>query len=179
MTAISTCAATTPAAAPAATPAILAPFIKSVHDVFKSMLGMTVTTTTPFRKTEQSHANNVSGVIGFSGELSGAVVLGFPGNVAPKIIEKFVGAPLDETSPDFADAIGEITNIIAGSAKSGLGLNASISIPSVVIGTGYSVVGLSAVPCYVVPCSCPAGDFSMEISVQHKGPRGPLSTSTQ
>jgi chemotaxis protein CheX len=168
--------ATTPTAPAApspapATPAILAPFIRSVREVFQSMLAMTVTTGEPFRKTEQSHANHVSGVIGFSGDLSGAVVIGFPGNVAPKIIEKFVGMPLDQNSPDFADAIGEITNIIAGSAKSGLGLNASISIPSVVIGTGYSVVGLSAVPCYIVPCSCPAGDFSMEISVQHKGPR--------
>src|SRR4051812_39330369 len=115
--------ATTPAAAPAAAPAapaILAPFIRSVREVFQSMLSMTVTTGEPFRKTEQSHANNVSGVIGFSGELSGSVVIGFPGKVAPKIIEKFVGMLLDETSPDFADAIGEITNIIAGSAKSGL-----------------------------------------------------------
>ncbi|MGN6369347.1 MAG: chemotaxis protein CheX [Phycisphaerae bacterium] len=176
MSAIPTCAPA-PAADPAATPAIVAPFVRSLRDFFQSMLGMTVTIGTPFRKTAQSHANHVSGVIGFSGDLTGAVVIGFPDKVAPAIIEKFAGIQLDETSPDFADAIGEVTNIIAGSAKSGLGLNASISMPSVVIGTGYSVVGLSAVPCYVVPCSCPAGDFSMEISVQQSGPRGPLSTS--
>ncbi|HUO10540.1 MAG TPA: chemotaxis protein CheX [Phycisphaerae bacterium] len=153
------------------TPAIVAPLIKSVRDTFRSMLAMEVTSGTPSLKTSASHAAHVSGVIGFSGELTGCVVVGFPKGVGEAVAAQFTGAAMEDTHPDFVDAIAEITNIIIGSAKSGMGVAASISIPTVIVGSGYTVAGLSAIPCFVIPCTCSAGEFSIEISVQQGGPK--------
>ena len=146
--------------------AIVVPFVRSVRDMFQTMLSMEVTIGKPYRKTGSHGAPYVSGVIGFSGQLTGCVVVGFPRNVANILVEKFAGAAMDDSTPDFADAIGEITNILVGSAKSAMEMKVSISIPSVIIGTGYTVAGLSAIPCFIIPCSCAAGEFTIEISVQ-------------
>jgi len=67
---------------------------------------------------------------------------------------------------DFADAIGELANMIAGSAKKDLGHTASISVPNVVIGGGHIIARLSEVPCLVIPCRTPVGNFAVEVNIK-------------
>src|SRR4051812_40570273 len=149
---------------------VVLPFIKSVRETFKSMIGLEVTVGKPVRKTENVRGVFVTGLIGFSGQLTGCVVIGFPRDLANVPVEKFVGAAVDDTAADFADAIGEITNIIIGGAKSGIGLAASITVPSVIIGTSYTIAGMSATPCFMIPCTCDAGSFSIELSIRQTVP---------
>ena len=157
-----------PAAAPpsAINPKFIVPFVNSVRNVFTTMVGATTTIERPHVKTAPAVSYDVSSVIGFSGDIVGSVVVSFQKQAALKLVAAFAGAELTFESADFADAIGELANMIAGSAKKDLEVKASISVPSVIIGTGHIIARLSDVPCIVIPCSTPVGDFAIEVSIR-------------
>ncbi len=146
------------------------PFIAAVKNVFVTMVKTEVTTNKPVLKMEELETADVSGVIGLSGDVTGAVVLSFPKTVACKLASAFAGIPLDTTSEDFADAIGELANMVAGNAKKDLaGLNVSISLPSVVIGSGHQVAQSRTSPQLIIPCQTPFGPFDVVVAmVVHK-----------
>ncbi len=155
-------------AVPAMNPKLVVPFMNSVREVFQKMAGVEVTVKRPHLKTENSPTYDVCGIIGFSGEISGSVLVSFSDQAAEKLVESFAGMKIERNSPDFADAVGELANMIAGSAKQHLGAAASISVPNVVIGKGYTVASMSNTPCLVIPCSSAHGDFSVEVCVKTK-----------
>ncbi len=127
-------------------------FMASTRNVFQTMLGMDVEFGKPVVKTEQTVTHDVSGIIGLSGDVVGAVIISFPRLAARRIASALAGIQLTEDHEDFADAIGEISNMIAGSAKKDLdGLNVSISTPSVVIGHGHQVRATKLTPRIVIP----------------------------
>ncbi|GIW77239.1 MAG: hypothetical protein KatS3mg104_2302 [Phycisphaerae bacterium] len=147
-------------------PKLIIPFVNSVRQVFSTMVGVPVTIDRPSIKSSPGSMYDVSSIIGFSGEVVGAVVVSYQRETALKLVESFAGSRFDLLSPDFADAIGELANMIAGSAKKDLGVNASITIPNVVVGPSHSIARLKDVPCLVVPCKTPVGDFAVEISIK-------------
>jgi chemotaxis protein CheX len=87
-------------------------------------------------------------------------------HAAKSLVAAFAGCAIEPGTPDFSDAIGELANMIAGGAKKHLGANANITVPSVIIGPGHQIARLSGVPCIVIPCSTPAGDFAVEVNVK-------------
>ncbi|MCX5660788.1 MAG: chemotaxis protein CheX [Planctomycetota bacterium] len=149
----------------AVNPNLVTPFINSVRDVFDKMAGVKITAQEPHLKAGKSTGHDISGIIGFSGAVAGSVVVSFPKAVAERLVEAFVRMPLECGTPDFVDAVGELVNMIAGSAKPYLGGVASISLPSVVIGQGYTVASMSSTPCVIIPCSSPHGDFAIELCI--------------
>lgn len=151
---------------PAINPKLIAPFVNAVRSVFRSMVNVQTTINRPHLKADPCPAHDVSGIIGFSGETSGSVVVSFQMVAAEKLASAFAGIPITSESPDFADAIGELANMIAGSAKKDLGSLANISVPSVIIGRNHQLARLSDVPCIVVPCSTPVGDFCVEVNIK-------------
>ena len=78
----------------------------------------------------------------------------------------FAGFAFDLDDTDFADAIGELGNMVAGAAKKNLNCEASIGIPTVVIGANHRIARLTEVPCIVVPCNTDVGNFAVEISIR-------------
>jgi len=147
-------------------PKLIIPFVNSVRQVFTTMVGVTTTVGRPHIKQIPAASYDVSSIIGFSGDLVGSVVVSFQMEAAKKLVEAFAGSVMDPLSPDVCDAIGELSNMISGSAKKDLGVNASITVPSVIIGANHSIARLKDVPCLVVPCSTPMGDFAVEISIK-------------
>ena len=145
---------------------LILPFMTAVRDVFQKMAGVKTTVGKPFLKTEAGTSYEVCGIIGFSGEITGSVVLSFSDAAAEKLVEAFAGVSMKRTDPDFADAVGELANMVAGAAKKSLGAQASISTPSVVIGKGFIVALTHAHPCLVIPCGSPFGDFAVEVSIK-------------
>ena len=144
---------------------VVVPFTNSVRQVFSKMAGVQTTVATPHLKSHPVSTYNICGIIGFSGAMTGSVVLSFSEQAAVKLVEAFAGARHEPTSPDFADAIGELANMVAGCAKQQMGGGISISLPSVVIGKGYTIAA-GTLPCVVIPCSSPMGDFSVEVSIK-------------
>ena len=165
--------ASPPASAPSPMARLIVHFITSIQEVLKTMAHIEVKIGTPALKKNPLPTYDVSGIIGFSGEFVGSMVLSFQQATAVTIASNFAGAPIAADSPDFADAVGELANMIAGSAKTSFGGGTNISVPSIILGSGHTIARLHDVPCLVIPCHTAAGDFAVEVNLKplHAAPR--------
>ncbi|HYD00536.1 MAG TPA: chemotaxis protein CheX, partial [Phycisphaerales bacterium] len=85
------------------------------------------------------------------------------------VIGKFAGSDYPMESADFADALGEIVNMISGAAKAKFdGKSVSISTPSVVVGTGHTIARPSRTVCISLPCKVYCGEFSIDIAIREE-----------
>ncbi len=145
----------------------ICPFIESVKKVFATMLQVKVETQNARVKSTADPSYDVSGIIGMSGEVTGAVVLSLPQQTASRLVTIFVGTEVAVDDPDFADAIGELVNMVTGSAKAQLeGRRIDISCPSVIVGAQHRVMQNSTRPVIEVPCDCDCGPFSVLVTMQ-------------
>jgi chemotaxis protein CheX len=145
----------------------ITPFVASIQNVFSTMLQLPVNIGTPTIKSDNGATHDVSGIIGMSGDVTGSIVLSFPMDAAEAIVALFCGESLTSQSPDFADAIGELVNMVSGGAKAGFtGKKVSISCPSVVIGKDHAVARPKDVPCVVIPCETDCGMVAIEVAIR-------------
>ncbi len=143
------------------------PFIKSVQNVFETMLQLPVQIGQPEIKHPGESGHDVSAIIGMSGDVEGSVVLSFPTATATRVVAIFTGTELDAGHEDFADAVGELVNMVSGGAKAQFsGKDVTISCPSVVIGQGHQVYGRKDVVAICIPCESDCGQFNVEVSVR-------------
>ena len=158
----------------------ITPFVTVSQNVFQMMLQLSVEVDAPGPKQPGAPSYDVSAIIGMSGDVEGAVVLSFPTPTAERVASLLTGMELDHTHEDFADAIGELVNMISGGAKAQFdGKNVSISCPSVVIGADHTVVGRKDVTCIVIPCRCDCGEFAVEVSIRQTGAGAAQAASSQ
>lgn len=146
----------------------ITPFVTSIQNVFSTMLQLPVTAHEPVVKSGVSPTHDVSGIIGMSGDVVGTVILSFRLEAAQSVVALFCGERLAADSADFADAVGELVNMVSGGAKALFAdsREVSISCPSVIVGEGHGVSLPSDIPCMVVPCSTDCGDFVIEIAIR-------------
>jgi len=145
-------------------------FVKSVRNTFDTMLQLPVSVGEPSLKQPGAPAMDVSGIIGMSGDVEGAVVLSFPTPTAERIVTLFTGMEMTAADEDFADAIGELVNIVSGGAKAQFeGKRVDISCPSVVVGKDHQVFNAKDVVCVSIPCASDCGDFAVEVSFRNVG----------
>jgi chemotaxis protein CheX len=158
--------AESPAVRSGINPSLIVPFVNSVREVFKTMVSVDVTVSRPHVKNQPEPSYDVSAIVQFGGDVAGSVVMSFEREAGVKIVEAFAGFVLDPGSEDFADAVGELCNMVAGSAKKNLTHEASIGLPSVIIGMGHHIARLKDVPCVVIPCESDVGLFAVEVSMK-------------
>lgn len=149
------------------------PFIDSVKTVFETMLQVPVQVGTPELKKDSPSSFDISGIIGMTGDVEGAVVLSFPTATAELVVERFAGCKLPRDDADFADAIGELVNMISGGAKAKFeGKNVFISCPTVVISAGHTVFSCKNTVVLHIPCECECGVFAVEVGFDQTGAEG-------
>lgn len=148
------------------------PFIEAVQNLFATMLETEIFISKPFVQTDNTQAADVSAVIGLSGDAVGSIALCFPMKSAVSAAGKFAGVEMSRDHEDFADALGELANIIAGQAKAKLdGLSCTVSLPTVIIGKNYVLSNSRSTPRLVLPCDSALGRFSLEVSMVVKKQR--------
>jgi chemotaxis protein CheX len=114
---------------------------KTVEEVFATMLGSTLT----LSESGLAPSNvpiTLTAVIGLAGALSGAFALVVNEATAKRISSIMLGIESQELDGDVYDAVGEITNILAGAWKSKippLHAGCLLTVPTVVTGTHYDV----------------------------------------
>lgn len=141
-------------------------FLESTENLFSTMLSSKVDFGKPEMQPRDVKHHDVSGIIGLSGEIVGSVVVGFPTETALAAVEAFVGMRVEVDDENFPDAIGELANMIAGGAKAKMdGDDISISCPSVVIGTDYTVQRPRQASCVRIPCRSPFGEFDLNVCI--------------
>jgi chemotaxis protein CheX len=142
------------------------PFITSLINTFETMLACPLTRGQLYLKTKDTHLHDVSGIIGLSGQAQGTVVLTLDRNVALQATSTLLMCETNEINSDVVDAVGELTNMVAGSAKAQLTeYKLSISLPGVIKGEGHEVCFPSDVTPICVPFTCPWGDLKIEVGL--------------
>jgi chemotaxis protein CheX len=113
---------------------------KSTEEVFETMVFKKLYQGRPIEGDSLRPRSNVVGLVGFGGSLSGLVAFYTTLDAAQEIAGSMLGMPATEVNGEMPDAIGEVTNMIAGSFRLKLaerGETLAISIPSVTVGSDF------------------------------------------
>ncbi|AJE02197.1 chemotaxis protein CheX [Geobacter pickeringii] len=126
----------------------------------------------PLDKPVSRFTCSISGMIGLGGAFSGMVGVHIPEEFARESTASMLGMEVDELEGDgdINDAIGEITNMLAGEIKmifSDKGMPVCLSTPSIIAGKDYSVEVVSSGTAVVVPFS--RGDHRFLATLQIEG----------
>ena len=142
-------------------------FLRAGHNTFSTMLRAPLTFGEPSPDPCPDAEFDISGIIGLTGDMVGSVVISMGWATAENCVKAFMCSETAPAEDDVCDAIGELANMIAGSAKSQLdGKNISISCPSVVRGKDLTASRPKSTPCVRIPCSSELGDFELLLSLQ-------------
>jgi chemotaxis protein CheX len=117
------------------------PFVNATLNTFKTYAGFDLTVGKPhFAGKTHDFQQDIAAIIGFSGDVRGAVVISMKKEFVIKITDKITGKPHNEIDNDAVDTTGEIVNIIAGNIKREVpdGEKIEISLPTVIKGRGSS-----------------------------------------
>ncbi len=140
------------------------PFLASLQNTFKTMLGCETRRGPVALKTDHQSPYEVSGVIGLSGKAAGTVVLSFSKAVAIKAASTMLMTELTSIDDDVLDAVGELTNMVAGAAKAELeDYELQVSLPNVITGRGHEVHFPSDVTPIAIPFDTDWGPLTLEI----------------
>lgn len=142
------------------------PFVRAVLSVFSTMLNCTLKRGQPYRKVNFQPMHEVTGIIGLSGKAKGTVVLSLDREAATRATEVLLGERPRSINADVTDAVGELTNIIAGNAKAELEQYAlSVSLPTVITGKGHCIDFPRAAPAISIPFECEWGAVLVEVGL--------------
>jgi len=120
------------------------PFMKTSESVFQQLLNTEIKAgRVYFVDVEEFEKNwDISGIIGLSGDVSGAVVISFKEDTACRVTHMLTGKEHTDLDRFVTDTTGEIINIIAGNVKKFYEneLRIKISLPSIVKGKSHTIV---------------------------------------
>jgi len=140
------------------------PVVTATRTVFETMLDCTPSRTGLTLKGPASPRHELSAVIGVSGKVAGTIVLSLSRGAALEVLNRLVGIRVEEVTTEVCDAVGELTNMIAGSAKSKLeDLKLSISIPNIVSGKDHVIHFPSNVQPICIAFDSEIGPFAIEV----------------
>jgi chemotaxis protein CheX len=149
---------------------------EAVVDIFSSMVLLDIETIEGV-ESGPMEGPMLSGMIGLAGDLQGSVLIHLPATVAIAITNAFLGLEINSVDDDVKDAVGELTNMVAGGVKfliPGPGQDIELAIPSVVCGQSYSCEATGRFERTSVLFELAAGRFvvEMQIKVASSMPRG-------
>jgi chemotaxis protein CheX len=118
----------------------LNPFLNATIDVFRTMLSCELVRGEAALKSNRTPLYEISGLIGLTGKYQGMVVVSLGRETAIQATEILLSERPASINSQVVDAVGELTNMIAGAAKSKLEqLHLSIGLPSVICGKNHSI----------------------------------------
>ncbi len=145
------------------------PFIEATENIIGTVAMVKITRGKLTLKEDSAVEYDVSGIIGITGEAVGSIALSFPKKTALAIVTNFTGEEAMGIDNDTIDAIGELTNMVAGSAKkifSDKGIKLKISIPNVVVGKNHTIVSPKGTPSIVIPFESDVGELAIQVSLK-------------
>ncbi len=144
------------------------PFVESVDNVFQMMLNVTPQRQKLKLGTGQPNGAAVTSLVGISGKVQGVVVLRLPHETALELAKRMLGTEVNVINAEVVDAVSEIVNMIAGSAKAKFEYDPplELGLPTVVQGNDYNVKYPSGTTWLEIPFESEAGNFSMELTFE-------------
>lgn len=143
------------------------PFIGGLLNVLETMAQTTLTPGKPQRKADDIAKGDVSGLIGMVGpNVKGSMSITFDKDLILGIMKNMLGEASAEIDAEVADMVGEITNMICGSAKRDLadnGFEFGMATPVVVSGKQHTISHQVDGPKIILPFKHELGKAFLEI----------------
>lgn len=114
----------------------------STKEIFTTMIPMELKEEDPFYQKEDMISTDIMSLVSFTGEHSGIVAIFCSKDIAIKITSNMLGIESTEFDQDTKDAIGELTNMIAGSLKNRVLEKfgaMQLSVPIVIVGADLTI----------------------------------------
>jgi chemotaxis protein CheX len=142
------------------------PFIEAVDSVFNTMLDVKPQRNGLKVSDGVAKGQLITSLVGLSGKVSGVVALRFPPATALQLAGRMLGTAMTAINDEVADAVAELVNMVAGSAKAKFNHDPplELGLPTVVDGTGYRLRYPTKSVWLEVPFTSNAGDFTMEVT---------------
>ena len=145
------------------------PFLQGTGDVLMKMASLVVTAGKPYAKTGDIAPGDVSGIIGITGDAVGSLAISFTKGCICSIVTGMLGELHLDVNRDVIDAVGELTNMISGAARSRLekeGMVLYAAIPTVVLGTNHTLKHILNNPSIVIPFQTDGGIFYVDVCLK-------------
>ena len=141
----------------------------ATRDVFTTMVFQEVESATPITGDGLRRGANVVGTVAFAGKTSGLVVFSSTMDVALIITAAMLGIEPASVNGELPDAIGELTNMIAGSFRTRMaharGETWAISVPTVTVGSDFHTKYVSDVQRVLCPFRMNTAELFVELIV--------------
>jgi chemotaxis protein CheX len=114
----------------------------AVEEVFELMLGSSLEV--PPQPVSEGSLD-ITSMVGLAGQLCGLLSVRCSAKSAAQIASLMLGIDAEKCGPEIWDAMGEISNMVAGNFKnkiSGLGDSCMLSVPTVISGADYNLRAL-------------------------------------
>ena len=148
------------------------PFIEQALNVLKMMAQTEAFHGTPSVKTDNSTWGVVTGLIGLAGDnVTGNLIISFDEPCILAIVNKMLMETYTEINDQIVDAVGEMTNMIAGGAKSKLaeeGFSINMATPAMLVGKSIKIAQLTTTPILTIPFETNEGKFVIEASLARR-----------
>lgn len=148
---------------------LINPFIDATLNVLETMAFTKAKAGKPYVKRDKVARGDVSGLIGLTGEASGAVAVSFTETSILSIVSNMFGEEVKEMNEEIKDAVGEITNMISGQARQKLeelGRSLKAAIPVVIMGKNHSLTHVTTHHIIAIPFGTDNGEFTVEVSFE-------------
>lgn len=141
------------------------PLLQSTITVLSTMARVEAKAGKPTLKKGAEALGDVTGTIDLSGPVAhGSLAISFSKTSILDIAEKMLGEKFDTVDDAVVDVVGELTNMITGSAKriySEQGIDFDLTLPSMIVGRVPIKHSVDGVP-LVLPFSTDAGKLYLE-----------------
>jgi chemotaxis protein CheX len=145
------------------------PFLMGTMEVLKKMAFVEPHAGKVYLKETSIADGDVSGIIGITGDATGSLAISFGEACICHIVSRMLGEVHVEINQDVFDAVGEITNMISGVARTHLekeGMTVYAAIPSVVYGKQHTISHILSSPSIVIPFSMDQGSFGVDVCIK-------------
>ena len=141
------------------------PVITSLEEIFDTMLNCKITRVGLMLMENNTALYPISGIIGINGKQAvGTVVLTMSETVALKAASTLLMMEVTEANEDVMDAVGELTNMVAGATKAKLSKYClTMGLPSVFHGSNCRIHFPANAHPIVIPSQSPWGALALQV----------------
>ncbi len=148
------------------------PFLAAVMNVLETMAQVKARPEKPYINKDGVAVGDITGVLKISGHTNGVISLTLTKDAVLTIVNNMLFENFTEINDDIADAVGELTNVIAGQARVKLGeigKKFQAGTPEIVIGKGKKINHIPSAPILAIPFSLDGGGkLVVEVSFEIK-----------
>jgi chemotaxis protein CheX len=143
------------------------PLLESTINVLTTMAMVDITSGKPCVKEHNGALGDISAIMDLTGsDKKGSLCISFSSAAILAISNNMLGEQLNSIDDTIADVVGEITNMITGSAKriySEQGIDFELTRPTTLIGNDQAIIHSVEGTTIVLPFAIEAGTFYVEV----------------